>query len=659
MAKQKQYGTTRRQLDSAALLHSIIEGTGNVTGESFFQTLVQKLAGVLGVDYAFIAEFDPDRHRARVLASWEMDHPGAACEFDLAGTPCETVIAGKQRVYSRDVQTLFPDDTMLLEMHAVGYIATPLIAPDGTVMGHLAVVDTKPIEWRQSELSVFDIFAIRAAAELDRLRARAELRRSEQWLGSLLSSVMDAVVVLDADRNVRIFNAAAERIFNTTFVQVQKQSFDRFLSGPLREAITNFILHCESHLDSARQIFLPDGNKALKATGEEFIVDATLSLLPITHEKYFILIIRDAGERHRSNALIENLREKTTYLKETANANPGLQNIVFGSNAMKDLMSRIEQVASTDSTVLLLGETGTGKELIAHALHNLSNRREHILVKLNCAAMPSELIESELFGHEKGAYTGAAAQRKGRFELADGGTLFLDEIGELSPAGQAKLLRVLQEQEFERVGGTATIRVNVRVIAATNRDLGDLVTSGKFRADLFYRLNVFPVSIPPLRDRLEDIPLLCKHFLAGMERKLGKRLTGIAPDSLRKMYRYSWPGNVRELQNIIERAAILATSPILDIDKLLPVAAPAQISPAPGQPATLREVEREHIELALELVNWVVEGEHGAAALLGMNPSTLRYRMQKLGLRRSQRAFPGSAGSGKTASDFAVLQDAN
>jgi len=295
-------------------------------------------------------------------------------------------------------------------------------------------------------------------------------------------------------------------------------------------------------------------------------------------------------------------------------------------------MEQVRMVARTDTPVLLLGETGTGKELLARAIHEFSDRSASILVKVNCAALPAELIESELFGHEKGAFTGATQQRKGRFELADGGSLFLDELGELSLSAQSKLLRVLQEQEFERVGGSETIRVDVRVIAATNRNLAEEVGLGRFRSDLYYRLNVFPVEVPALRQRVADIPLLARFFLTKYAKKFGKRFDDIDPAGLDYLRQYAWPGNVRELQNVIERAVILSQGSLLDIAPLQPSRAHPEA--ATGKLRTLEAVEREHITRTLEATNWQISGVKGAAAILGMNPNTLRSRMLKLGISR-------------------------
>ena len=311
--------------------------------------------------------------------------------------------------------------------------------------------------------------------------------------------------------------------------------------------------------------------------------------------------------------------------------------IVGRSPALKRLLDQLALVAATESTVLVLGETGTGKELVARAIHDRSPRHERPLVKVNCAALPRELVESELFGHEKGAFTGATQQRRGRFELADGGTLFLDEVGELPLEAQAKLLRVLQEQEFERVGGTRTLRADVRLIAATNRDLGGRAAAGEFRPDLFYRLNVFPVTVPALRERREDIAPLVAHFLAKSARKLGRSFEGVSPAFLDRAVAYDWPGNIRELENVVERAAILSRGTLLDALEPFGAPAPPARTDAPAPVAltgTLEDVERLHIERTLAQTRWVIEGDQGAAVALGLNPSTLRGRMRKLGIRK-------------------------
>jgi formate hydrogenlyase transcriptional activator len=310
------------------------------------------------------------------------------------------------------------------------------------------------------------------------------------------------------------------------------------------------------------------------------------------------------------------------------------EQIIGGSPALEEVLEQVERVAPTDSTVLIQGETGTGKELIARAVHNLSARCGCPFIKLNCAAIPFDLLESELFGHERGAFTGAIAQKIGRFELADKGTLFLDEVGDIPPGLQPKLLRVLQEQEFERLGSTRTHQVDVRLVAATNRNLVDMVKRNEFRSDLYYRLNVFPVPLPPLRARREDIPALVEHFVEIYARRMSKQIHEISPETMSKLTSYAWPGNIRELQNFIERSVILTAGKVLES----PLASLRNAPEAESLgPTTMEDAEREHIRKILEQTHWVVAGPNGAAARLGIKRSTLYFRMQKLGISRTNR----------------------
>ena len=310
------------------------------------------------------------------------------------------------------------------------------------------------------------------------------------------------------------------------------------------------------------------------------------------------------------------------------------EQIIGTSPALESVLEQVEQVSPTDSTVLIQGETGTGKELVARAIHNLSARCGHPFVKLNCAAIPFDLLESELFGHERGAFTGAIAQKIGRFELADKGTLFLDEVGDIPPGLQPKLLRVLQEQEFERLGSTRTHQVDVRLVAATNRNLVDMVKRNQFRSDLYYRLNVFPIPLPPLRARREDIPALVEHFVDIYARRMDKQIDQISPQTMSELTSYEWPGNIRELQNFIERSVILSSGNVL-----CPPLASLRVATETEslEAVTLEDAERDHIRKILEQTRWVVAGPNGAAARLGIKRSTLYFRMQKLGISRANR----------------------
>ena len=340
------------------------------------------------------------------------------------------------------------------------------------------------------------------------------------------------------------------------------------------------------------------------------------------------LAFRQIGE------LRDRLNQEKLYLEEELQSEYGFEGIVGKSPRLKSILKLVETVAPTDSTVLILGETGTGKELIARAIHQLSARQERTFIKLNCAAIPSGLLESELFGHEKGAFTGAISRRIGRFELANQGTIFLDEIGEIPSELQPKLLRVLQEQEFERLGSTSTLRTDARLIAATNRDLAAMVAEQKFRADLYYRLQVFPIHVPPLRERREDIPLLVRHFAKQIALKMHKTIDSIPAETMNLLVQYGWPGNIRELQNVIERAVILSSGPQLQVP-LSDLALPRVPEPTKND-ETLEEAERKHILSVLTDTDWVLGGAKGAAVRLGMKRSTLQFRMKKLGISRPQ-----------------------
>ncbi len=331
--------------------------------------------------------------------------------------------------------------------------------------------------------------------------------------------------------------------------------------------------------------------------------------------------------------LKDQLEAENVYFRQEIKKRHHFDHIIGQSDGLKYVLYRVEQVAPSNTTVLILGETGTGKELIAAAIHDMSPRRDRPLITVNCAALPSNLIENELFGREKGAFTGANSRQIGRFELAHGSTLCLDEIGELPLEVQAKLLRAIELNEFERLGSSKTIKVDVRIIATTNRNLEEEVRKGRFRADLYYRLNIFPITVPPLRHRREDIPLLVQAFIEKYSRKLGKQITSIRKETMKALQGYHWPGNVRELASIIERAIILCPGPVFQLADELEMLGP----PSSSSLRTLEETERNHILKTLSETRWRIEGKDGAAAILGLNPSTLRARMHKLGIRRSEK----------------------
>jgi formate hydrogenlyase transcriptional activator len=619
------------------ILRRILEGTARATGEEFFRSLVRNLGMAIRTAYAFIAEVSADRKRVRTLAVWGKGRFLDDFEYDLDGTPCEEVIRGELCHHPRGVQARFPRDLLLVEMGVESFLGVPLLNDRGQVLGHMAVLDTRPMSDEPRRLSIFRIFAARAAAELERVRIQKAMIESEQRLRDLFDEAPIGYVYEDTQTRFLSANRAAQQILGLrpeevpstvglTLVaptqEAQERVHDSLKSEQAGQEKPYIVLELRRK-DNGKPVWIqrfsrpePDGKHT-----RTMLVDITAQVL---------------AERERAR-----LSQHNTYLREEIKSEYNFEEIIGSSAGLRGALAKVKHVAPTDSTVLIQGETGTGKELIARALHSNSRRKDRPFIKLNCAALPAGLIESELFGHEKGAFTGALEKRVGRFALADGGTIFLDEIGDVPMDVQVRMLRVLQEQEFEPVGSPRTLKVDVRVIAATNRDLADAVKKGDFRADLFYRLNVFPILVPPLRQRRDDVPLLAHYFIAKYAAKIGKRVEAVADETMRRLLEYPWPGNIRELENVIERAVILSLESTLVID-------PAVLSVETRRPAavdqervdggagvlTAAENERAHIRTTLERVNWRVEGERGAARVLGLHPNTLRSRMKRLGIQR-------------------------
>jgi PAS domain S-box-containing protein len=631
-------------LDVDASLRTILEGTATETGERFFAALVENLARALNTHGAWVTEYLEESRRLRALAFWMGGQWIHDWEMNIDGTPCAAVIAQRCLVHFPDnLLNLYPNNVNVKAIGAVSYMGVPLLDLDGKILGHLAVLDKRPMPEEPRALALFQIFAARGAAELRRLRAEAQVREREEKLGRLVNSAMDAIIEIDRNLNVSRVNAAAEKIFGWSSQQIVGQLFTRFLSSDSRETLATLIVDIDLRPEGERYAWIPGGLKAKFASGEEFPAEATLSRFDMGREPFYTLILRNVNARLQAQQKIRTLTVETEYLREEIKELQNFDEIVGQSEPVARVLRDIEEVADTDATVLILGETGTGKELIARAIHRASRRREKPLIKVNCAAMPGTLIESELFGHEQGAFTGATKKREGRFALADGGTIFLDEIGELPVDLQVKLLRVLQEGEFEPVGSSRTQKVDTRVLAATNRGLKQATREGKFREDLYYRLNVFPIELPPLRDRGDDIGLLAANFARRFAQRMGRSIESLSEDCIRRLKTYSWPGNVRELQNVIERAVITARDGRLNLDRALPETAKeidAEATPSAEAPKRVRtakeleELERANLIAALEATGWRVAGENGAAQLLGMKPTTLSSRMKALGVER-------------------------
>lgn len=504
----------------------------------------------------------------------------------------------------------------------VEYVSTPIRGPEGELAG--AVVTFRDVT--------------------ERRRSQAAVAAAQHARELILESAAEGIWGLDAEGRTTFVNPAAVEILGWTAEELLGRSshdlvhhshpdgspYDS-LTCPIYAAFSDGQVH---HVED-EVFWRKDGTSfpveyrstpMREDSGE--LIGAVVTFSDITKRKQ----AEDALQRALTELgeLKDRLAAENEYLKEELDFEHGFEEIIGTSRPLKRVLKKVEQVASTPASVLLIGETGTGKELFARAIHRLSDRARHPMVKVNCAALPSGLVESELFGHERGAFTGAVSRRVGRFALADGGTIFLDEIGDVPLDVQAKLLRVLQEGEFDPVGGSRTQTVDVRVIAATNRNLLDAVAKGEFRADLYYRLSVFPIDVPPLRERPGDVALLARFFVERYSRTLGREAPLVTTGVVEALQRYRWPGNVRELQNVIERAVIVSQGTSLRLDGLGAGAAPTDT----GESEALEDVERAHIVRVLESTYWQIAGAGGAAERLRMNPSTLRSRMAKLGIER-------------------------
>ena len=685
---------------ASELVTSVTEGTVLATGADFFPALVATLGQTLKVPYAFVCECTDVRNlRVRTLAFWSRGEQIGPIEWDLKGTPCEPVIAGQVCCFPDDVAQLFPDDAPLVDMKVRSYVGVPILASEGRVVGHLAVLDDKPLVEDDVTTALLRTFAARAGVELERTRTAQQVQSLTHKLSvaaeraqSLLAINNAVVLNLTHDALFLAITAALRRVVSfdrcTIFLHDAQKNVLRMTSSDSAVPSKHFVPGMELTLDGShagwafvnqRVFFNSDLRVQRTYPGEHVLLEEGFRALIVVP---MVVRGRSIGTlnlgSHRPGAFgeteaeflqeaanqvalsIENMREyeeigrlkaqlerENVYLREEILGEHNFEEIVGTSAALGLVVRTIDRVAPTDTTVLIVGETGTGKELVARAVHNRSPRRSRPLVKVNCGAIASGLIESELFGHVKGAFTGALERRVGRFELADGGTLFLDEIGELPLDMQVKLLRVLQEQEFEPVGSSRTVKVDVRVIAATNRDLEQEVAAGRFRADLFYRLNVLPIQVPPLRDRRDDVAQLAMFFVQKHAKRIGRSVESVSRDSLDRLASYGWPGNVRELENVIERALVLSHGGVLDAAQGLgptPSAAAAapgtvpgpaiSVQRAPSAAGRLDDVERAHIAATLAQTGWIIEGPRGAAKILDMHPNTLRSRMKKLGLRR-------------------------
>jgi formate hydrogenlyase transcriptional activator len=652
-------------------------------GDDLFQVLVRELSQVVRFDA--VAQFDEALNKVK----W---HLGELCHAEKPGChlPKEETIAWwvqqHQQVLvipSVEREIRFPRMMEILRGYGIGSLCAFPMSTAHRRLGSLLLASTYPYSYSEEEVRFLSLVVNQIALALDDSLNFQASKRSRERLELLLDLTNNVVSNLDLRDVLRAASASIRRVMQCDGVGVA-------LPEPGSDRLRLYALDFPGNKGIVQEGMLPPGEddaaltslrtgRAIRVASSELSGDhlaravgvKTMCHLPLATQKgaLGVLTLGSLDEGAFSEEEIEflgrvasqvaiavensiayrqiaelrdQLAQEKLYLEDEIRSELKFEEIIGNSDALRRVLAQVETVAPTDSTVLIYGETGTGKELIARAVHNLSSRKSNAFVKLNCAAIPTGLLESELFGHEKGAFTGAISQRTGRFELAHRGTVFLDEIGEVPLELQPKLLRVLQEREFERLGSTRTLHSDARLIAATNRDLAAMVDGQTFRSDLYYRLNVFPVRVPALRERPEDIPLLVRHFVQQFSRRTSRNIETIPSEAMKALVRYDWPGNIRELQNVIERAVIVSSGPVLkvalgDLKSRAPAAAPEfKQTPGGDMRGLLEDTERKQIVAALEQVRWVIAGPKGAAALLGMKRSTLQSRMQKLGIRVSR-----------------------
>ncbi len=572
-------------------------------------------------------EFSPDavvvtdRDGCIIRANAQVERVFGYSRDELVGRPVETLIPerfrqihpGHRRHYDAQPQTRpmgIGLDLFGRRKDGTEFPVDIMLSPIQTAEGHVVLSVVRDIsEKKQSEEA---------------------LQRSEQQWRSLFEFSPDAIVVSDREGKISEVNGQVETFFGYARSELLGQPIEILIPDRFRQ------IHPGHRNDYGRQPRVRPMGVGLelygrRKDGSEFPVDIMLGPVEAGEGRAVLSVIRDLTQKKEAEEALTRSEQEKSYLEDELQTEHQFDEIVGESSGLKRVLKQVEDVAATDATVLILGETGTGKELIARAIHELSPRRDHAFVRLNCSAIPSGLLESELFGHEKGAFTGAIAQKIGRLELAHQGTFFLDEVGDLPLELQPKILRALQEKEFERVGGTRTIPVNMRLVAATNRDLAKMVNAGQFRSDLYYRLRVFPITIPPLRERRDDIPLLVRYFLSSHSKRMGRRIETIATETMQTLVKWHWPGNVRELENFIERSVILSQGSVLRA----PLAELEAVEePAESADSNLEVAEREHILRVLRECKGMIGGAKGAAERLGLKRTTLNSKMKRLGIKR-------------------------
>lgn len=655
--------------------------------QDLFQILVSELGQV--VQFDAIAQFDEALNKVHWHLGRRCNQSAGACR-DLAKE--ETIAWWVQHhqeplvIHSIEEETRFPRMMQRFKEYGIRSVCALPMSTVHRRLGTLLIASSCPHVYSDEEVRFLSLVVNQIAVAMDDALNFQASRQAQERLELLLDLTTSVVSNLDLREVLRAASAGIRRVMRCdgAGIALPEPDGNRFRLYALDFPRNNGILHeglILSEEETSRLAPLRAGNPLRLTSAElsnnglaEAVGVKTVCHLPLANHKGVLgvltlgsmeenafsdeeiaflnrvanqvaIAVENSIAYRQIAELKDQLAQEKLYLEDEIRTELKFEEIIGESDALRRVLMQVETVAPTDSTVLIYGETGTGKELIARAVHNLSARKSNAFVKLNCAAIPTGLLESELFGHEKGAFTGAIAQRIGRFELANRGTVFLDEIGEIPLDLQPKLLRVLQEREFERLGSTRTVRTDARLIAATNRDLEAMVDGQKFRSDLYYRLNVFPIRVPALRERPEDIPLLVRHFVQQFSRRTNRNIEAIPSETMNALVRYHWPGNIRELQNVIERAVIVSSGPVLKVElgdlkgrtqAVEPPNGADPVADGKNMRSLLEDTERNQILAALEQTNWIIAGPNGAAALLGMKRTTLQSRMQKLGIRISR-----------------------
>ena len=642
-----------------------------------FQSLVHELRGVVEFDVLYCTQYNPAGERPAFCVFETPARRIPPPEFEPEETLTAWVYEHQEPLIIPflEKETRFPRVTALLEGEGIRSLCALPLRTVHRRLGCFSIGSRQPNAYSQDEIEFLSLVADEVALAIDDAYHFEALQQEKDRLRMLLDVSNAVTSNLELPDLLRAISANLRSIMQSEGAGVSLMDQP---GNHLRLCVIDFPEH-DGHI--AEGEILPEDSPSVQAArlrepvvqerGKNGIRLSSCSVPLISHDRVLgtlgvkrndpfsaqdisflkqvagpvAIAVENAMAYGQIAELTDKLAREKVYLEDEIRSELNFEEIIGKSEALRSVLQQVETVAPTDSTVLICGETGTGKELIARAIHDLSSRVKNSFVKLNCAAIPTGLLESEMFGHERGAFTGAIAQRIGRFELASRGTVFLDEIGEIPLELQPKLLRVLQEREFERLGSSRTLKSDARLIAATNRDLAEMVADHEFRADLFYRLNVFPIVLPPLRDRREDIPLLVRHFARQFARRMNREIDTIPSETMNVLVSYHWPGNIRELQNLVERAVILSTGgvlnvPLRDLQSQPQTAVPTNV-PANGKTnkiETLEDVERRHVLNTLEATDWVVGGPKGAAVLLGLKRSTLQVRMEKLGIRRARAA---------------------